>query len=81
MFHRNGFVESSNACLKISPPPFNRCISSLFFDVALLLQELPVWIYLEAPFFAVRSDDDLVIPFAIRVVFSFDPNDLSARCL
>ena len=44
----------------------------------MLLQQFPVRIDLEAPFFPVRSDDDLIIPFAIRIVFPFYPNDLSA---
>jgi len=43
-----------------------------------LFQEFPVRIDLEAPLFSVRSDDDLIVPFAIRVVFPFRLNDLSA---
>jgi hypothetical protein len=44
-------------------------------------QKFPVRIHLEAPLFAACSNNDLKIPFAIRVVFSFYPNDLSSRCL
>ena len=42
------------------------------------LRGLRVRIDLEAPLFSVRSDDDLIVPFAIRVVFPFRLNDLSA---
>ena len=49
----------------------------LSFELGVLFQESPVGIDLKAPFFPVRSHDDLVIPFAIRVVFPSDPNDLS----
>ena len=44
----------------------------------MLFQEFPVRIDLEAPLFAVRSDDDLIVPLAIHVVFPFHLNDLSA---
>jgi len=49
----------------------------LSFDLGVLFQEFPAWIDLKAPFFPVRSHEDLVIPFAIRVVFPSYPNDLS----
>ncbi len=53
----------------------------LSFDFGMLSQEFPVWIDLEARLFSVRSDDDLIIPFAICVVFPFYLNDLSSRRL
>ena len=42
-----------------------------------LFQQFPVWIDLEAPLFPIRSDDHLIVPLAIRVVFPFNQNDLS----
>ena len=53
----------------------------LSFDLVVLSQEFPVWINLEARLFSVRFDDDLIIPFAVGVVFSFYLNDLSSRRL
>ena len=50
----------------------------LLFDCAVLFQQFPVWIDLETRLFPVHSDDDFIVPFPIRVVFPFYPNDLSA---
>lgn len=53
----------------------------LSFDFSVLFQELPVRIDLEARLFSIRSDDDLIVPSAIRVVFPFYLNDFSSRRL
>ena len=39
-----------------------------------VLYEFPVRIDLEAPLFPVRSDHDLIVPFAIRTVFPLLPD-------
>jgi len=46
-----------------------------------LLYELPVRVDLKRRLFPIRSDDDLIIPFAIRVVFPFYLNYLSSGYL
>ena len=46
-----------------------------------LFQHFPVRIDLKPHLFSVGSDDDLIIPSAIRVIFPFDLNDLSPGCL
>jgi hypothetical protein len=50
----------------------------LLFEFAVMFHELPVRVYLETGFFPVRFVDDLIVPFAIRIVFPNYLNDISA---
>ena len=60
---------------RVVPLPIFR----LSFNLAVLSQEFPVWINLDAGLFSARFDDDLIIPFTVGVVFFFYLNDLSSR--
>src|SRR5215831_8033341 len=55
--------------------------SCRLFFLAVRLEELSVRVNLECPFFTLRLNNDFVVPFAVRVVFPFHPNDLSASRL
>src|SRR5439155_3262012 len=65
--------------------PENRSVTPLalldLLFALMLFQQFPVRIDLEAPLFPIRSDDDFIVPLAIRVVFPFYLNDLSPGCL
>jgi hypothetical protein len=52
----------------------------LSFEFAVLFQELPVWIDLEARLFSVRSDDNFIVSFAIRVIYPFYSRRLLLNC-
>src|SRR5262249_19684383 len=78
---------SSRERLEISnPTPNHSRECQLFIErrcglsagYAVLSHELSVWIYLESRLFSVRFDYNFVVPFAVRIIFSYYPNDFSA---